>query len=675
MAVRREKSSSAHDDAMEARKREFDAKRRAANRQKGANLLGMASNPGALLRGAADIPGSVYRYLRGNEPVEIGEDVSNLASSMAADFRKDPVKFAVDMVNPVTSVQDFADIRALARDLRAAGDLDKASMLEQVAAMSPLAMVPVVGKVLSKSAKIAAKTAAKKVASLAAKKKPTALATRVESKLPVQLIPEAANAPDLNSLRVILSNPETNPAARAATDYTQATFGRDYDPMAVKPPASLEKQSGIARTFRAGVEGDPAYKHAVFERYGQVMPEAVERAKAQNYDQLTEAAYRQLAKETRGQFDAMPVATVMHTGEGDYGTPSAMIRDVLAKGQLKTFRGGDPHPYLGAVDPDTGLTSNEMFRAIHDYFGHVPQGNTFRAAGEEAAYGSHSQMMSPLAQAALAAETRGQNSFVNYSPLNAKIVGEMENIKAQLDVMDKAKLVLQSRPSWHHEYAAAQKLLANADDPKVLKARLRELGGQWQYAPQTPLLLPPEHVAVDTKGGIPDYVRRFIVPRKGTEVSARGVHMSQSPDLEMTDPSFFGAGHRGVEYADVASGRFGAPKRTYFYAGPEGTVNPERVLFARGERTPYEANLSGLYDAGADPEGLVALVRARQREGLPNNQLDRIVREYGYKGLLGGGGPEWEAGQRAAAVFDPVRVRRLAVKPGHKGYAKGGAVH
>jgi hypothetical protein len=164
--------------AMEARKREFDAKRRAANRQKGANLLGMASNPGALLRGAADIPGSVYRYLRDNEPVEIGEDVSRIASDMAGDFRKDPVKFAVDMVNPVTSVQDFADIRAQARDLRAAGDLDTASMLEQVAAMSPLAVVPVVGKVLGKGAKAAAKKAASlavKPAKAAAEKAPLAV--------------------------------------------------------------------------------------------------------------------------------------------------------------------------------------------------------------------------------------------------------------------------------------------------------------------------------------------------------------------------------------------------------------------------------------------------------------------------------------------------------------------
>ena len=155
--------------AMEARKREFDAKRRAANRQSRANLLGMASNPGALLRGALDIPGSVYRYLRDNEPVEIGEDVSGIASDMAADFRKDPVKFAVDMVNPVTSVQDFADIRAQARDFRAAGDLDTASTLEQIAAMSPLSVLPVVGKVLGKGAKAAAKAAAKKAASLAVK--------------------------------------------------------------------------------------------------------------------------------------------------------------------------------------------------------------------------------------------------------------------------------------------------------------------------------------------------------------------------------------------------------------------------------------------------------------------------------------------------------------------------
>jgi hypothetical protein len=248
----------------------------------------------------------------------------------------------------------------------------------------------------------------------------------------------------------------------------------------------------------------------------------------------------------------------------------------------------------------------------------------------------------------------------------------MEDAKAALSDIKKARATLQSEPSRSYKYADAKKLLANAEDPEVLKRRLRELGSQFQFAPQRPLLLPPEHVAVDTQGGVPSYLRSLIVPRKGLAADARGVHMSQRSDLSVTDPSFFGTGHRGAEYADVASGSKGVPNRTYFYTGSEGTVDPEQVLFARGDRTPYEANLSGLYDMAADPEGLVSLANAYRREGSPANQFDRMAREYGYGGALGGG-PSWGT-QRPAAVFDPVRVRRLAVKPGHKGYAEGGLV-
>jgi hypothetical protein len=54
-----------------------------------------------------------------------------------------------------------------------------------------------------------------------------------------------------------------------------------------------------------------------------------------------------------------------------------------------------------------------------------------------------------------------------------------------------------------------------------------------------------------------------------------------------------------------------------------------------------------------------------------NNKLARMAREYGYSGLAG----EAPNGQSAAALFDPVDVRRLAVKPGHRGYAQGGGVN
>ncbi len=93
-----------------------------------------------------------------------------------------------------------------------------------------------------------------------------------------------------------------------------------------------------------------------------------------------------------------------------------MIRDVLTNGNLNVFRGGDPHDFLNEVDPQTGLTLNEMFRGVHDFYGHVAPGSTFRPGGEEAAYAMHQRTLDPLSQIALLSETRGQNSLVNYSP-------------------------------------------------------------------------------------------------------------------------------------------------------------------------------------------------------------------------------------------------------------------
>jgi hypothetical protein len=62
------------------------------------------------------------------------------------------------------------------------------------------------------------------------------------------------------------------------------------------------------------------------------------------------------------------------------------------------------------------VTYNDMFRAIHDYFGHGKDGVGFRADGEENAWRSHASMFSPLARLAMTTETRGQNSWLNYGP-------------------------------------------------------------------------------------------------------------------------------------------------------------------------------------------------------------------------------------------------------------------
>ena len=59
---------------------------------------------------------------------------------------------------------------------------------------------------------------------------------------------------------------------------------------------------------------------------------------------------------------------------------------------------------------------NDIFRIVHDYFGHAKEGVGFRADGEENAWRSHAAMYSPLARKAMTTETRGQNSWLNYGP-------------------------------------------------------------------------------------------------------------------------------------------------------------------------------------------------------------------------------------------------------------------
>jgi hypothetical protein len=59
---------------------------------------------------------------------------------------------------------------------------------------------------------------------------------------------------------------------------------------------------------------------------------------------------------------------------------------------------------------------NDIFRIVHDMFGHFKEGVGFRAAGEENAWRSHAAMYSDLARGAMTTETRGQNSWVNYGP-------------------------------------------------------------------------------------------------------------------------------------------------------------------------------------------------------------------------------------------------------------------
>jgi len=126
------------------------------------------------------------------------------------------------------------------------------------------------------------------------------------------------------------------------------------------------------------------------------------------------SAYRKMADETRQQFQHMldNGVKVEFTAEDPYKNSAEMMRDLAENNRLKVFSSQEGHHPI--LSPD----ETNMFRAVHDYFGHAPYGNQFGPIGEENAYRVHSAMYSPEARQAMAAETRAQNSWVNVQPEN-----------------------------------------------------------------------------------------------------------------------------------------------------------------------------------------------------------------------------------------------------------------
>lgn len=134
------------------------------------------------------------------------------------------------------------------------------------------------------------------------------------------------------------------------------------------------------------------------------------------------ASYDALAKETLAQYQAIKDAGYTiepWEGKGEpYASSADMVADVNENKHLyflKTegnFEGSESNHML-QPGPD-GLLVNDIFRAVHDFFGHAKENLQFGPKGEFNAWRVHSEMYSPEAQGALAAETLAQNFWVNY---------------------------------------------------------------------------------------------------------------------------------------------------------------------------------------------------------------------------------------------------------------------
>ena len=121
-------------------------------------------------------------------------------------------------------------------------------------------------------------------------------------------------------------------------------------------------------------------------------------------------AYWALRDEIRAQYKCLLDAgyTFIFTSDDPYTSSAEMRDDVRRNKRLRVFTGGEEHPFLG--------WDNNLFRAVHDIFGHAAEGYEFGPRGEHNAWIHHSMMFSPLAQRALTTDTRGQNSWFNFGP-------------------------------------------------------------------------------------------------------------------------------------------------------------------------------------------------------------------------------------------------------------------
>jgi hypothetical protein len=378
------------------------------------------------------------------------------------------------------------------------------------------------------------------------------------------------------------------------------------------PVSSAQKQVPVARAFQmlSSESVDPKVKQQIFKQYLQTHPDLIKKSGATNYDELTQAAYQQMAKETAGQFQALQGSGVKlsfdPTGEKAYKSSKEMLEDALQNKRLTVFQGGEPHPALNKE-------ANEQFRAVHDYFGHGTTGASFGPKGEELAYGAHSQMYSPLARLAAATETRGQNSLVSYSGMNEELINAMNQLKAQ-----------------------REQLMKSGGDPSAINDQLVKLGQQFKYAPQKPLILPPEQIDINYPGFAGGgKIGKILEHAK----SLPFVHFSESPSIAQLDPRMYGKGIKGAEAARLTEAPDIKP-RSYFYVDKPG-VKPEQGLGPH----KYQGTAEGIYPLHEDPLGLSAIAKQKSldpylmSQGISQvdekqqlNELERLIKQAGYKG-------------------------------------------
>jgi len=169
--------------------------------------------------------------------------------------------------------------------------------------------------------------------------------------------------------------------------------------------------------------------------HGKNIADAYEQMPHDPSHPAVQKAYGALINETKKQFNDMmqsgiKISRIQPGQENPYKNSKELHHDIKNNNHLHFFPtdqgfGSDDsdksdHPMMqgtGIMHEGKELLANDLFRIVHDYYGHHKGGESgFGPKGEHRAYNTHKKMFSPEAQKALATETLGQNSWVNFGP-------------------------------------------------------------------------------------------------------------------------------------------------------------------------------------------------------------------------------------------------------------------
>lgn len=225
------------------------------------------------------------------------------------------------------------------------------------------------------------------------------------------------------------------PSAAIETEQMAAKAMRGLPKSSPGPNAQIQKlaneytqESGLPlRRAAEYVKADPARGARIAQAYEQMPHNPSDPAVKKSYDALIDETLGQYQKVKQLGLNVEPIQAGM---ANPYPKGSAQVAEDIKKGHLwyypteQGFGSGEiaDHPLLQMTDETINgkpMPANDVFRIVHDVFGHAKEGTGFGPHGEENAWQAHFRMYSPEAQKAMTTETRGQNSWVNFGPKGA----------------------------------------------------------------------------------------------------------------------------------------------------------------------------------------------------------------------------------------------------------------